>query len=277
MEFQFDVSICVLTLNQLNYTKKCLNSLLATTFKGALQIIIVDNASQDGTQMWLQQFQRQYSKENFLISLILNPDNFGCTEGRNQACRAASGEFIVFLDNDTEIIQPDWLQRLYDYYNANKSEKRIGILGVKLLYPDNPNLIQHAGIGVTAKGKIGYWGQGKNREDVKFNEIRDVQACAAACWFVKKDIFLKFGYFDNLFFPVNYEDIDFCYRIREKGYRVVYFPLVELYHSDHRTTKNTAQISFMHTTIRNGQKFKKRWKHIFEKENEMQEQDINWI
>lgn len=268
-------SICILTLNQLETTKKCLLSLINTEFQNNVEIIIVDNGSTDGSQEWLHEFQNNYNSENMRILLLLNKENRGCTGGRNQACKLAVGEFIVILDNDVEIIQNDWLSKLLEFYK--KQGEHIGIVGPKMLYPENPMIIQQIGLGVTKQGKIGYWGQGKDRYDPEFNFPRELQGYPAACWLLKRKLFEDFGYFDDIYYPVNLEDVDFCYRIREKGYKVMYCPEVELYHCEHKTTRGTEGLSFIRVTLKNGIIFKERWHHMFENECDMELKDIYWV
>ncbi|MGL5576488.1 MAG: glycosyltransferase family 2 protein [Sarcina sp.] len=267
------VSICILTLNQVHITEKCLVSLMKTTFVGNVEIIIVDNGSRDNTKNLLLEFQKKYTRDDINISIILNDENKGCTGGRNQACKIASGEYIVILDNDVEIIQQDWLVKMLNFYDK-KSD--IGIVGPKMLYPNDPEKIQQIGLGVTKKGKVGYWGQGEDKNNVLFKEVRELQGYPAACWLVKKSFFEKYGYFDDVYYPVNYEDVDFCYRIRARGYKILYYPDVEMFHHEHITTKNTKDLAIRRTTLKNGIVFRKRWRHMFENEDGMVDNDIKW-
>ncbi len=271
---EYEFSICILTLNQLERTKKCLLSLIKTEFISKTELIIVDNGSTDSTDKWLYDFQNKYNTNEFRIVLVLNKENRGCTGGRNQACKLAVGKYIVILDNDVEIIQNDWLIKLKDFYKSQGSN--IGIVGPKMLYPGT-DIIQQIGLGVTQNGKIGYWGQGKNKNVKEFNNVKELQGYPAACWLLKRELFEKFGYFDDIYYPVNLEDVDFCYRIREQGYKIMYCPYVEMYHYEHATTQNTQGLSFIRVTIKNGLIFKERWRHMFENEVGMTLADIYWL
>lgn len=273
MKERYLVSICILTLNHIEITKKCLTSLMKTEFPGKLEIILVDNGSVDNTPEWLIEFQNRFNSKDVTIVLLLNKENRGCTGGRNQACMLATGEYVVILDNDVEIIQTDWLKKMIEFFNQ---QENIGIVGPKMLYPDEPDKIQQTGLGVTKNGKIGYWGQGKNRYDEAYCTVRELQGYPAACWLMKKSLFDEIGYFDDIYYPVNFEDVDFCYRVRQKGYRILYYPDVEMYHHEHITTKNTPGLSFIRVTLKNSQIFKERWKHMFEKEDCMRIEDIYW-
>jgi GT2 family glycosyltransferase len=270
---EFYTSICIITLNHLEISKRCLLSLLDTDFRGNMELILVDNGSTDGTADWLKEYQDKYSSDKIRIVLILNKENRGCTGGRNQACLLATGKYVVILDNDIEIFQRDWLKKMIQFY---ETQDKVGIVGPKLLFASRPELIQTAGVGVTKTGVVAYWGQGKNRNDPKFNYIREIQGYPGACWLICREIFNEVGYFDEVYHPVNYEDVDLCYRIRQKGYKVLYYPEVELYHHQHVTTKNTVGLSFARVTVKNGIIFKERWKHVFEQEDGMEMEDVNF-
>lgn len=270
---EYLISVCILTLNKFEITKKCLESLMTTEFPGKTEIIIVDNGSKDDTPKWLIEFQKMHTTENISISVILNHENKGCTGGRNQACKVAVGEYIVILDNDVEIIQGNWLVKMMKFFNQ---QTNIGIVGPKMLYPNEPNKIQQIGFGVTKNGRLGYWAQGKDRNDPLYNTVREFQGYPAACWLMKRELFEKYGYFDEVYYPVNYEDADFCYRIREQGYKIMYYPDVEMFHHEHITTRNTEGLSINKVTLKNGSVFRNRWKHMYEKEDGMKPEDINW-
>lgn len=186
----------------------------------------------------------------------------------------ARGEYIVILDNDVEVVDRDWLVNLYQYFIENDG---IGIIGPKLVYADNPTMIQSAGFGVTKKGRLGFWGQGKASNDPAFNEVREVQGYPAACWLFRKSLVDEVGLFDDDFFPVQYEDVDFCYRVRQRGYKIIYYPEVVLHHHEHITTKQTKGLHFYRVTVRNGLLFQKKWRHFYEKEDGMCAEDITWV
>lgn len=268
------LSICILSYNKIEYTKSCLTSLMQTRFPGATEIIVVDNNSVDGTREWLMDFQDKCSSDEICIVVVNNKKNYGATGGRTQACRIARGEYIITLDNDITVIDNDWVEKMIAFY---ETYPKIGILGPKLIFPQEPYLIQHAGLGVTKEGHVGYWGFGKDRRDERYSFVREVQGLASACWLLRRELFEKYGYFDDAFYPVNFEDIDFCYRIREQGYKCVYYPEVELYHADHVTTKHSEDIHFVRGIIKNEKIFRERWSHLIKNEKPMDQDEYNWI
>lgn len=270
--YEYKVSICILTMDQWDLTKKCLDSLEKTSWDEKIELVIVDNGSKDETVENLLQYQKNNNKI-FDYTVLINSSNRGCTGGRNQACRIAKGEYIVIIDNDVEIIESTWLKKLFEFYQQH--DEKMGIVGPKMLYP-NTDIIQQIGLGVTKEGRIGYWGQGKNRSDENYNKPRVLQGYPAACWLMKRSIFDECGYFDDIYYPVNLEDVDFCYRIRQKGYKIMYCPDVEMYHYEHGTTQNSEGIAFVRVTVKNGLIFKKRWSNVYEKEDYMPLEELHW-
>lgn len=267
-------SICILCMNHLKITKKCLESLIKNTeFDGYVELIIVDNGSSKEMVNWLINFQHSNMSSELGIVLIFNNENRGCTGGRNQAIELARGKYVVILDNDVEITQSDWLIKLKEFYCTNEN---VGIVGPKMLFAENPQVIQQIGFGVTERGNIGYIGRGEYNTPTKYSEPRELQGYPAACWFTERELFRKFGAFDDIFYPVNYEDADFCYRIREQGYRIMYCPFVEMYHHEHVTTRHSDRLQINKITLHNGIIFKQRWHHMYSVENGMAQSEIYW-
>ncbi len=268
-------SICILTLNHLDKTRLCLNSLMKTAFKEPIEIIIVDNGSEDNTKEYLIDFQKEYHNDKINITIVLNNFNRGCVGGRNQAGKLARGEYIVIIDNDVEFIDENWLNELTSYY---ESQINIGIVGPKLIYPGEEGLIQSAAVGITPQGKVGYIGCGQPKHLELYNKIQEVQAITAACWLLRREYFDLVDGFDEIYHPVNYEDLDFCYKLKEKGKKIHYYPKVEIIHHEHTTTKNTKGLHFFRTTIKNGMVFKSRWSNVYEKEEcSIKKENIVWF
>lgn len=245
--YDYEISICILTMNNLFHIKNLLKTLSITEFDKKIELVIVDNNSEDGTREFLNSWNFKYD-----YTIIFNSTNMGCTGGRNQAISISRGKYIVLLDSDVEIINRVWLKTLYDFYNSNSD---IGVVGAKLLYKNNETIIQHAGVNIDKTGKVFYIGQGE-RDSEKFTTCYETFGCAAACWMVKKELFEKFGNFDNVYFPVNFEDLDFCCRIRGHGYKTYYNGNVVLLHDDHSTT---SKMNYNRINLNNGKIFRNRW------------------
>jgi GT2 family glycosyltransferase/glycosyltransferase involved in cell wall biosynthesis/ubiquinone/menaquinone biosynthesis C-methylase UbiE/TolA-binding protein len=217
-------SIIIPVFNNANYTMKCLEALALNTEYEPYEVIVVDNASTDETKEILSTLEGD-------IKIITNSCNLGFSKACNQGAKAAEGEYLIFLNNDT-IPQSGWLNSLVNTVNENKD---IAIAGSKLLYPDNT--IQHAGVvfNVSDVGiSIYHIYKGFDREAPAVNRVREFNAVTAACMLIRKNIFTESGMFDETF--VNgYEDVDLCLKVREKGYRIIYNPESELYHYEEQT------------------------------------------
>jgi GT2 family glycosyltransferase len=114
------------------------------------------------------------------------------------------------------------------------------------------------------------------RETPQFNEAREVQCLTSAVWLMKRELYDRFGGLDEVYNPLQFEDLDFCYRVREQGYRVWYEPACEMYHFENVTGARTAGVNFPYVTIKNGLEFKRRWRHMFSREDGPPEEVTRW-
>jgi GT2 family glycosyltransferase/glycosyltransferase involved in cell wall biosynthesis len=212
------VSIVIPTFNNLALTQGCLAALRATA-PGA-EIVVVDNASTDGTREWL-------ASQPGLVA-ILNEENLGFARACNQGLDASSGELVLYLNNDT-IPQPGWLEPLA----AALEDPAVGIAGAKLLYEDGT--IQHAGVAVRQLDGDPYPFHVHlcAPADAPYvSRSRDVQMVTGACLLARRDL----ARFDEAY--VNgHEDLDLCLRAREAGFRIRYVPESVVVHLESRTKR----------------------------------------
>lgn len=266
------VSVVTLTHNKLDYTRRCLASLLQTT--GVLwELVVVDNGSTDGTPAWVEEFRETAAGSGVAVTLLRNTGNIGCSTARNQGAAVARGTRLVFADNDVALRSRGWLTRLE---RVLESDSAVAIAGPKLVYPVPPHRIQCAGVGISRTGRVLFRGRGESREDPRFNRAEDVQCLISACFMVRRDVFEAAGGFDEAFNPVEFEDFDLCYRVRSRGRRVVYEPSVEMYHFESVTTAGTPALPNTGLIIRHGLLFKKRWRHLFEQEAGPADAETAW-
>ncbi len=209
-------SIIIPVFNRVDFTQKCLESIFQAGSRYPFEVIVVDNASSDGTEKYLE------SLEDKIIT-IRNEKNLGFAKACNQGAGIAKGKYLLFLNNDT-IVTEGWLDILVEELDDDFSS---AAAGSKLLYPDDT--IQHAGV-VFGEDKIPYHIYARERKEKHYvNKKRKFNAVTAACMLVRKDIFKKVGGFDENF--VNgYEDVDLCLRIKETGKDIVYCPQSVVYH-----------------------------------------------
>ena len=265
-------SIIVLAHNKSAYTRACLESLLSTGVAG-VQVLAVDNGSTDDTREMLAELPPRFSKAGGELVVIRHERNVGCSTARNECMAVAKGEYIVFLDNDTLVWDPNWLTKMSD---ALKQERNARIVGPKICYPFEPHWIQCAGVGISRSGRVQFRGRGKPREDRQFGRREEVQAVISACMMFDAGLPRQIGGLDEVFNPIQYEDLDFCYRAREKGHRVIYTPDPEIYHWESITSEGTAALPNKYLIVKHGAIFKRRWRHIFEKEQGPPDEETKW-
>jgi hypothetical protein len=218
------VTIVILTWNGLGYTTRCLESLRSRTDHPAYEVVVVDNASTDGTLEYLQ--------SQDWIELIPNSANLGFARANNIALRQLKpGHDAVLLNNDIEISQPDWLGKLQA---AAYAAEDIGIAGCRLVGGDG--LLRHAGAYLPVDT---FWGQqigGEERDVNQYNDDRDVESVVFACAYLKRGVIDTVGLLDEDYFCY-FEDTDYCQRARAQGFRVVCSGGATLIHYENASTK----------------------------------------
>jgi GT2 family glycosyltransferase len=250
------VSILILAHNKADVTRRGLRSLVHSTLR-PLQIVLVDNGSTDETPEVLADFKKKSADCQLDVHLVRHSQNLGAIVGRNSGWPLLTGEFHVFLDNDVFIRSRSWLERLR---RVLTSDVRVGVVGPKLLYPTPPHLIQCAGCEVTGGGRVIFRGRGQPHDAPEFCEASDCPALISACWMMRGSFARELGLLDERFSPVQFEDTDYCYRVREAGFLCRYVPDVEMYHCENVTSGRTATLNYSYLTVKNGLKFKEKWR-----------------
>ncbi len=230
------ISIIIPFRDQVEVLKKCLESVFAKTTWQNYEILLVNNSSE---LLQTREYMREIEHCPRVRLLHYNaPFNYSAIN--NFASLKAAGEYLVLLNNDTEVIEPDWLQSMLEH--AQRPE--VGAVGVKLIYPDET--IQHAGVVIgiggaanhafahTHRDQHGYFGQLK--------VVRSYSAVTGACMMVRKTVFDELDGLDEENLAVSFNDVDFCLRLREKGYLVIYTPFAMLYH--HESLSRGYNVSF---------------------------------
>ncbi len=220
------VSVIVPTRNRADLLGRCVEHLLDATDYPALQIAIVDNDSDEPeTLALLRELARRPG-----VRVIPHPGPFNFAAINNHAVAATDGAILAFLNNDIEVTRPDWLREMV----SRAVQPGVGAVGAKLYYPDGR--IQHAGI-VTGLGPDRIAGHVHNAAphaaSGSFGDLmlaRDVSAVTAACMVVRRELFVEAGGFDEVNLAISYNDVDFCLRLRELGYRNIITPFAELIH-----------------------------------------------
>jgi GT2 family glycosyltransferase/glycosyltransferase involved in cell wall biosynthesis len=210
------VSVIVPIYGKSNYTLRCLASIAANPPAIAFEIIIIDDCSPDNSANILREIKH--------IRLILNQENQGFIRSCNIGAKAATGQYLYFLNNDTEV-SPGWLDELVGTF---QNFPGTGLAGSKLVYPNGS--LQEAGGIIWKDGSA--WNFGRNQDQLLpiYNYAREVDYCSGASIMVPKILFEEMGGFDELYLPAYCEDSDLALKIRDHGYRVIYQPLSIVVH-----------------------------------------------
>lgn len=265
-------SIIILTHNKAVYTRACLESILKCGCRD-IQVIVLDNGSTDETPALLEEMRKKFAEAGGELKPILHDRNIGCSTARNKGIENADGRYIVFLDNDTVIPDPDWLTKMS---GVLEEEPKARIVGPKICYPFEPHWIQCAGVGVSRTGRVQFRGRGEPNDLPRLNRREEVQALISACFMFDAELPSEIGGLDEAFNPVQYEDIDFCYRARSRGHRVIYTPDPIVYHWESITSDGTAALPNKYLIVKHGMIFKRRWKHMFENEDGPADEETKW-
>ena len=210
------VSIIIPTFNRLELTRACLNAVRANTPAADFELVVVDNASTDGTPDFLAAEQKAGR-----LTAICNAHNGGFARACNQGAAAARGEVLLFLNNDTQVTD-GWLAALV----AAVSPANVGVVGAKLLYANGT--IQHAGIEFM-EGLPDHPYRHAPGNAPAANQFRELDMVTGACFMIHRRLFRQVAGFDEVY-RNGVEDIDLCLRVRAAGFKVVYEPKAAVFH-----------------------------------------------
>mgnify|MGYP001609226037 FL=1 len=234
-------SIIIVVLNNAQLTFKCLKSIKKQT-NLPYEIIIVDNNSDKETKIFLSRVKG--------AKIITNSENQGFAKACNQGAKIALGEYIVLLNNDTEVLE-NWLLELVQ---TAEKDKKCGAVGAKLLF--NNEKLQESGCIIWKDGStLGY---GRNDDPLKqeYSYLREVDYCSGAGLLIRADIFKMLDGFDEKFSPVYYEEVDFCMSLKKAGFKIIYQPAAKVLHREGRSSL-PEQVS--EWTVKNRKKFIEKW------------------
>jgi hypothetical protein len=226
------VSIIIVNFNSKELLGQCLTSILTTNYPN-FEIIIVDNASTDGSLELIEKLSGSYS----CIKFIKNSENLGHAEGCNVGAKATKGKYLVFLDNDTEIKADGRLnkdnERLCDPKNwlleltkVMEKDKSIGIAQAKMVLSKDSRLLDYTCVAIDA---LGTWDATYGLKEDAFKHNFEILAASSGCCIVKRVVFDEVGGFDSDYFIYD-DDTDFSLRTRLLGYNVILVPSAVMVH-----------------------------------------------
>jgi GT2 family glycosyltransferase len=223
------VSVIIPTRDRADLLSQCMDGLLARTDYPALEAIIVDNGSTDPKTLALL----TRLAEDGRVRVVRDKGPFNFSALINRGASAARGDVLLLLNNDIDPIDPDWLREMV----SHAMRPDVGAVGARLLYPDNS--IQHAGVvlGIgLPPGVAGHFQLGASSDALgyfgRLQLARTVSAVTGACLAVRRTLFEEVGGLDATRLKVAFNDVDFCLRLRERGYRNVWTPRAQLYHHE---------------------------------------------
>lgn len=223
------VSLIIPTRNAHELVRQCIESIRRLTTYPAYEIILVDNGSDEAEALaYFEHLSRQPD-----ITVLRDDGPFNYSALNNRAVRQARGQVVGLINNDIEVISPDWLEEMV----ALALQPSVGAVGARLWFPDDR--LQHGGVilgigGIAnhahkflSKGEHGYFGRAVL--------IQEFSAVTAACLVIRKSIFEQVGGLDEVNLKIAFNDVDFCLRVREAGHVNVWTPYAELYHHESAT------------------------------------------
>ena len=242
------VSVIIPIYGKCDYTLRCLMSIAAQLPQASFEVIVVDDCSPDRSAEVLQQVHG--------VRLLLNEKNQGFIRSCNIGAKAATGKYLYFLNNDTEVIH-GWLDELLNTFHLFSN---VGFVGSKLIYPDGS--LQEAGGIIWQDGSAWNFGRNQNASLPVYNYAREVDYCSGASIMVPRPLFEELGGFDEHYLPAYCEDSDLALKIRDAGYSVLYQPMsVVIHHEGITSGTDTGGQGAKAYQIENSKKLFQRWKH----------------
>jgi len=257
------VSIIILNRDRIDLLAKCIDSIISLSTYRNYDIVIVENNSTLPTTRDYYTHVLNAHAEKIVVMDYGTTTEFNFSALNNWAVNQIKSEYLLFLNNDTEVITPNWIEEMLLY--AQKPE--VGAVGVMLYYPDDT--IQHCGFFIGLDGHCAsHHNNGVLKDTFKATKdaaiVRKYSAVTAACLMIKRQDFLDVGGFDEETFKVGLNDIDVCLKLREKDKFIVFTPYAELYHNegstrgrDHESTRESKRL------LGESIIFREKWKPYF--------------
>lgn len=249
------VSILIPNKDNINLLKTCIDSILKLTTYKNYEIVVIENNSEKKETL---EYYNEISKNENVRILNSGIKEFNYSKIINFGVQNVDSEFVIQLNNDTKILNSDWLENMVGY----AQNKEIGAVGARLYYEDKT--IQHAGIIVGLSGIAGNMlvnlPYGKHAYFGREAATRNVAAVTGACLLCRRELYEEVGFMDEEKFKVAFNDVDFCLKLLEKGYRNIYNPYVELIHYESKSRGYEYTKEQEERFNKESENFKTKWK-----------------
>lgn len=247
------VSVIVPVFNKAALTLGCLRSLADNAGETAYEVIVADDGSADPSYEYVANISG--------IRFLRSEDNRGFLRNCNRVAPSARGRFLLFFNNDAQA-RPGLLDALVAAHSSG-----VGIVGPKIVYPSGH--VQEAGGRIAIDGSSVLIGYAASPIDARYSFPRDVEYISGACLLIEKTLFEELSGFDDCYAPAYYEDVDLCFRVRQRGLTVRYEPRAEIVHALSVTMQAVSTDFKMRQAATNSQRFVDRWQAQIEKNNDV--------
>lgn len=232
-EYKPLASIIIPTKDKVNMLADCVHSILSKTSYENYEVLIIDNNSEEPETY---EFFEEIQKKNKKVKVLSYKNEFNFSALVNYGVAQSKGEVVLLLNNDTEVINEEWLHEMV----SQACRKDIGAVGAKLFYENGQ--IQHAGVFLYEGHPGNHIYLKREQHDPgyfnKLNLAQNYSAVTAACLAISKELYNQVGGFDEKNLKVAYNDVDFCLKIRELGYRNLFTPFAQLFHYESQSRDN---------------------------------------
>ncbi len=252
------ISIIIPNKDHIQDLEKCLSSIREKTTWQNWEIIVVENNS---TETETFEYYKNLEPDN-RIQVVTWKGPFNYSAINNYGAQFAHGEYLLLLNNDTEIITPDWLEQMLMF----AQRKDVGAVGAMLYYPDDT--VQHAGIIIGLGGIAAHSHRNYHRGDIGYSIrltiAQNLSAVTGACMMIPRKVWDEVRGLNETDFAVAFNDVDICLRIREAGYLIVWTPYAELYHYESKSRGYEDTPEKQERLNREKDNFARRWRQVID-------------